>query len=127
MAKYEDLFDGRELVQSRARVCNARIDSARISNADHGVLTVNLSLRYGESEVQGFGGYLLHKDPQDEDYDKHNGALGHFIWRVLDIAGVYNWEDVTNKPIRALILDGLVIAIGHYLEDEWFCPKIELA
>jgi hypothetical protein len=50
---------------------------------------------------------------------------GHFIARCLDIGGVDEWSKLRGKSIRVRIEDGLIKAVGHIINDDWFCPKAE--
>ncbi|MEE9451176.1 MAG: hypothetical protein V3V61_00270 [Gammaproteobacteria bacterium] len=98
---------------------NAKIKSATITNDDHGLLSAYIHLDYGVGG-QSFGGYCL--------YTPKNPGLnytGLFIWRVLEIAGVRKWEDLPEKTIRVRQNNRSILAIGHILKDDWFCPKNE--
>src|SRR4051812_13999367 len=82
------------------KVKNAVIESARITNDDHGLLSAWLTLDYG-GRGQGFGRFPLflpssYKHPQ---VSRSNYA-GHFIWRVMEVAGVSEWSDLPGKTIR---------------------------
>lgn len=99
---------------------NAIIDSAEISNDDHGCLTVWLGLNYGGLH-QGFGGYVLYL-PKSFKHHKLESCAGHFIYRVLQVAGVTHWAQLKGKTIRAKADHGKVYAIGHIVDDDWFCP-----
>jgi hypothetical protein len=102
---------------------NAVIESARITNDDHGLLSAWIALDYGGSG-QGFGGYSLylpkgftHSDPSGPNY------AGHFIWRVMEIAGVSEWSRLAGKTVRARCEHSKVRAIGHIVKDDWFNPS----
>jgi hypothetical protein len=110
---------------SQIETKNAVIESARITNDDHGLLSAWLSLNYGGSG-QSFGGYSLylprdftHHDPSGPNY------AGHFIWRVMEIAGVSEWSKLSGKTIRVKAEHSTVHAIGHIVKDDWFYPRID--
>jgi len=105
---------------------NAIIKSARITADDHGLLSAWLDLDYGGSG-QGFGGYCLYLPTS---FSHHKESLqanfaGHFIWRVMEIAGVVNWDDVPGQTIRVKQEHSNVHAIGHIVKDDWFDPSAD--
>ncbi len=102
---------------------NAVIESARITNDDHGLLTVWLSLDYGGAG-QGFGGYCLYL-PKSFTHHKLLSHAGHFIWRVMEIAGVSEWSELPGKTIRVKSEHSKVHGIGHIVKDDWFFPGID--
>jgi hypothetical protein len=101
---------------------NAIITSAHF-DTERG-LSAWVNLDYGNSG-QGFGGYMLY-GPKGWAANKQPGNFaGHFIWRVLEVAGVEDWEKLKGRTVRARIENGLVAALGHIVKDDWFCPKDE--
>ena len=104
---------------------NAVIESATIRNDDHGLLSAWLTLDYGGSG-QGFGGYALYL-PDQFKHHKPSGPnyAGHFIWRVMEIAGVSEWSKLPGKTIRVRAKHKGVEAIGHIVKDDWFEPKAD--
>ena len=102
----------------KQEIRNAIITSASLGTENHGVLSVMLDLDYGGT-CQGFGGWCLHHPSKDDI----RSVAGHFIYRVLQIAGVRNWDDVKGKTIRVKWSPTRVGAIGHIVKDDWFDPE----
>lgn len=100
---------------------NAIIESATITNDDHGLLTAWIHLDYGGMS-QGFGGYALYL-PKGFKHHNINGTAGHFIWRAMEVAGVDEWSKLKGKSVRVKQNHNGVYAIGHIIKDDWFCPK----
>jgi len=101
---------------------NAIIRKTTISSADYGILVGSLTLEYGGGSIQDFGMYTLYNPRLKED--RNFGAF--FIWRCMQIAGVDDWSKMSGKPLRVRIGDnGLIKAIGNFIEDKWFCPTEE--
>ena len=103
------------------KIRNAVIESASITNDDHGLLSAWLYLEYG-GVGQGFGGYALYLPKSFKHYGGPN-LCGHFIWRVMEIAGVSKWDQLRGKTIRAQATHSGVEAIGHIVKDDWFWPE----
>ena len=99
---------------------NAVINDATIEISDHGILTSWLALDYGGLS-QGFGGRVLLKRGSG---DTRNYA-GWWLLRVLEVAGVRNWDALVGKTIRVRRRDDLVVAIGHIVKDDWFSPEAD--
>ena len=102
---------------------NAIIKAARITNDDHGLLSAWLDLDYGGSG-QGFGGYCLYLP---KSFTHHTGSTqanyaGHFIWRVMEVAGVTEWDQLSGRTIRVICEHTKVHSIGHIVKDDWFTP-----
>jgi hypothetical protein len=104
---------------------NAVIKSARITNDDHGTLTAWLDLDYGGSG-QGFGGYVLYL-PKSFTHHSLESVAGHFIWRVMEIAGVDSWDKLQGKTVRVVGEYEGVKGIGHIVKDDWFYPGVDFA
>lgn len=100
---------------------NAIITSAELDDADRGFLNAWVMLDYGGSG-QGFGGYSLYL-PKSFTHHALQSVAGHFIWRVMEVAGVTKWSALKGKTVRVRIEDGMAVALGHIVKDDWFCPK----
>lgn len=100
---------------------NAVIEGAVIANDDHGLLSAWVTLDYGGGG-QGFGGYVLYLPDDFKHATNQKNYAGHFIWRVMQIAGVSEWGELAGKTVRARGDHGHVDAIGHIVKDDWFDP-----
>lgn len=103
---------------------NAVIKSVKISSDDHGCLSAWIFLKYSECSGQGFGGYALYL-PKSYSHHEIKSVAGHFIWRVMEIAEVSEWDKLPGKTIRVKIENNFstIHSIGHIIKDDWFCPK----
>lgn len=95
-----------------SKIQNARIEDTKLGFEDRGILTCMIYLDYGDGGHQGFGGYALGKEYTDK-----------WLRGLLKVIGVDNWEDLKGKHVRARIVGGKIIELGHLLKDEWFDPK----
>lgn len=109
----------------KVEIRNAIIESVSIDDADSGFLNAWLHLDYGCSG-QGFGGYALYL-PKSFNHHELKSVAGHFIWRCMQVAGVTSWEKIKGKTVRVKIRDGLAVAIGHIVKDDWFEPSKDFA
>ena len=92
---------------------NAIIESTTLTlNEGHGIPSCMIHLNYGGSS-QGFGGYDL----------RYYGLK--MITSILETVGEERWEYLPGNHVRARIEGGLIVAIGHIMEDKWYYPKAE--
>ena len=98
---------------------NAIIEAATIQTKT-GTLQAAITLKL-DGCAQVFGGWVLHLPKTNKHYTLE-GPCGHFIWRVMEIAGVQRWEDLAGKTIRIKGTYSHIDAIGHIVKDDWFCP-----
>jgi len=108
-------------------ITNGIIESATITNDEHGILSAWVFVDYGGSG-QGFGGYVLYLPKDFSHSTNQRNYAGHFIWRVMEAAGVSEWSKLKGRAIRIeknAEYSGPIIAIGHIIKDVWFNPKTE--
>jgi hypothetical protein len=105
---------------------NAIITGATITNDDHGCLSAWVYLDY-EGTGQGFGGYVLYLPKDFTHSTNQRNYAGHFIWRVMEVAGVSRWDDLKGKTVRVQASPNEVHAIGHIVKNDWFNPTEEFA
>ena len=103
---------------------NARITSAELSMADHGCLTMWLTLE-GSGWGCGFGGYCLGKGYLGAKEFEGSAKGMESIMRIMDVVGVDHFTDLKDKYVRAELegWGGGINRIGHITEDKWFSYK----
>lgn len=104
---------------------NAVIESVSLSFGDRGFLDCSLVLDYGGSG-QGFGGYVLYL-PKSWKHHELKSVAGHFLFRVMEVAGVQSWDQLKGRTIRVKAEHRKVHAIGHIVKNDWFCPEQDFA
>lgn len=87
-------------------VINAVVVETYLGNEEHGSLEYNLEFSYG-GMGQGTGMKLV----------TTNGEILHIIQTIVDRG---RWEHLKGKSCRVRREDGVVKAIGHYLNDRWY-------
>lgn len=99
---------------------NAIIESVSL-DCKEGFLSSFVGLDYGGAG-QGFGGFALYL-PKSFTHHKVNSPAGHWIYRVMEVAGVTDFNQVKGKSVRVQVENGIVTGIGHIIKDDWFFPK----
>lgn len=112
-------------MSDETEIKNAVIESAEITTGEKNILDAWLYLDYGGAG-QGFGGYALYL-PKSFTHHKLESVAGHYIFRILEIAGVEKWSQLKGKTIRVRGTDSGIEAIGHIVKDDWFCPKSDFS
>ena len=106
-------------------IVNAEITGTYLGIEGHGILTAFLHCEF-DDYAQSFGGYAL--DTYDAEKKRRVGhSVGsEFINRVLETAGVENWEKLKGKHIRVdreKGWNGKIVGIGHITKNKWFYPE----
>jgi hypothetical protein len=102
---------------------NAVITNAFIEIDEFETLSAGITLDYGDSgQVFGSNGlYAPKKGVGGRNY------AGHFMYRILEIAGVCQWDQLKGKTVRAICDNEHVEAIGHIIKNVWFSMREEFA
>jgi hypothetical protein len=101
-------------------IINAIITSAVLDISERGFLDCWIHLDYGGTG-QGFGGFALYL-PKSYTHHKIESVAGHFIYRVMTVAGVGKWSELAGKTVRVQCEHSKVHAIGHIVNEDWFNP-----
>lgn len=80
---------------------------------EHGMLTAMIFIGFGDFR-QGFGGF------------KGPGNMEKFIQGVIRVARVNSWEKLEGTMIRVRTLNGMIVQVGHIIDNIWFTPADEL-
>jgi hypothetical protein len=91
---------------------NAVIESTYLGFEDHGILTAWLRLKLEDDLYQGFGGYCL-----------DGVEAARFIKGVLQTMDVSDWSQLKGKALRVEHEDGLIVKIGHFIDNKWFSMR----
>lgn len=104
---------------------NAIIEKADLQ-IERGVLTGWIFLIYANGG-QGFGGSALYLEKGFAHHDIKAAFAGHWIFRVMQIAGVESWNNLVGKTIRTKGggVGSTLTAIGHIIKDDWFNPELD--
>lgn len=111
----------REYIKAGCHIVNAIVTAADISTADGPTVDITLKLPNGSVVFGGicFGTPVLEDDYWIEGWDKGMTA----IFRIMELAEVKHWGDLVGKPLRAVLKDGRIVAIGHFLYDQFMDYK----
>lgn len=112
-----------QLIESGYRIENALITNVDLSMADHGCLTLVMTLEGGGWGVV-YGGYCLGKGylGADDDFFDGSAAGMEYLIRIMDTVGVEKFQDLKGKYVRVAAkgLGNSVKIIGNIINDKWF-------
>ena len=112
-----------QLTEAGYKIENALITNVDLSMADHGCLTLVMTL---ESDGWGvvYGGYCLGHGylGADDDFFDGSAAGMEYLIRIMDTVDVEKFQDLKGKYIRVATkrwCDPVKI-IGNIIKDKWF-------
>lgn len=112
-----------QLIESGYRIENALITNVDLSMADHGCLTLAMTLE-GSGWGVVYGGYCLGKGylGADDDFFDGSAAGMEYLMRIMDTVGVEKFQDLKGKYVRVAAkgLGNSVKIIGNIINDKWF-------
>lgn len=112
-----------QLIASGYRIENAFITNVDLSMADHGCLTLAMTLEGGGWGVV-YGGYCLGKGylGADDDFFDGSAAGMEYLMRIMDTVGVERFQDLKGKYVRVALKGwgSSVKIIGNIIKDQWF-------
>jgi hypothetical protein len=110
-----------KLTELGYKIENALITKVDLSMADHGCLTLAITLD-GDGWGVVYGGYCLgHGYLGADDFSGSASGL-ESIMRIMDVVGVERFQDLKGKYVR-IATKGWgdpVKIIGNILKDKWF-------
>ncbi len=116
-------YDCCKLTEAGYTIENALIEKVDLSMADHGCLTLAMTLQ-GEGWGVTYGGYCLGKGylGADDDFFDGSAAGMEYLMRIMDTVGVERFQDLKGKYVRVATRGwgDQVKIIGNILKDKWF-------
>ena len=113
----------KELKEAGYEIENAKITNVNLSMADHGCLTLSMTLD-GEGWGVVYGGYVLGKGYVGAEDDFFEGSKQGMesIMRIMDVVGSDTFNGMKNKIIRVATKGwgSSIKIIGNALEEKWF-------
>lgn len=116
-------YTQKQLIETGYKIENALIESVDLSMADHGCLTLTMSLK-GSGWGVIYGGYCLGKGylGAEDDFFAGSAAGMEYLIRIMDTVGVERFQNLKGKYVRVAIKGwgSTVNIIGNILKDQWF-------
>ena len=112
-----------QLIESGYSIENALITNVDLSMADHGCLTLAMTLE-GDGWGVVYGGYCLGKGylGADDDFFDGSAAGMEYLIRIMDTVGVEKFQDLKGKYVRVAFKrwGAPVKIIGNIIKNKWF-------
>lgn len=116
-------YDYDKLIAAGYTIENALVEKVDLSMADHGCLTLAMTLQGGGWGVV-YGGYCLGKGylGADDDFFDGSAAGMEYLMRIMDTVGVERFQDLKGKYVRVATKGwgSQIKIIGNILKDKWF-------
>lgn len=104
-------------------ICNAVIKTVSLSMADHGCLTLDLTLN-GDSWGCTYGGYCLGNGYLGAKDFKGSAKGIEAIMRIMDVVGKSDLLNLKGEYVRIAVkrprTGNCVKIIGNIIKDQWF-------
>ncbi len=91
-------------------ITNVVIDQVNLGFEDHGIFGLNVSMK-GSAWAQGTGWY-----------DLRRAEVAKMLADLLRTVGVQELRELEGKHVRIRREDGMIQAVGNFLEDRWWAP-----
>lgn len=105
-----------------SEIKNAKITSTMLGREDHGIMTFMIFVEFDKCVSCGIGGYALDYYDRTLETRVCNPKSMEAITKILDVVGVYKWEDLEGSYI--CIKDNgwgsTIDEIGNLMGDKWF-------
>ena len=112
-----------QLIEAGYKIENALIESVDLSMADHGCLTLAMSLK-GNGWGVVYGNYCLGHGYLGADDKFFSGSADgmEYLIRIMDTVGVKRFQNLKGKYVRVATkgLGSTVNIIGNIIKDQWF-------
>ncbi len=116
-------YNYEQLINEGYKIENAIIKNVDLSMADHGCLTLAMTLDGGGWGVV-YGGYCLGKGylGADDDFFSGSAAGMEYLIRIMDTVGAERFQDLKGKYVRVATKGwgDTVKIIGNIIKDQWF-------
>ena len=99
---------------------NAKISSTMLGREDHGIMTFIIYIDACDFSC-GVGGYCLDEFNSSTQTRVFRAESMEVISKILEVVGVYKWEDLPGKYIRIEYngLGSTVTKIGNIIDEKW--------
>ena len=112
-----------QLTEAGYSIENALITNIDLSMADHGCLTLAMTLE-GSGWGAVYGGYCLGKGylGAADDFFDGSAAGTEYLIRIMDTIGVEKFQDLKGKYVRVATKGwgNSVKIIGNIINNKWF-------